>query len=317
MKKDILKEICCPNCKNPLIVSGNHLDNSKIIDGTLDCRSCGKLFKITSGVPNLILNLGERADLAKNWGFQWSKIAEGVLEKDTYYGQTEEEEVANFFKYFGVSPEDVAGKKILDVGCGYGRLTKALGNCGAHVIGIDIASSLEHVYDRYQSKNDVEFIRADLVTPPFPDASFDYISCKLSLCYVPDPSAAFSTIARLVKPGGRLFISMPDKNDPAFTVRLKDLLRFTHRVPKALLVYICWGLAPLLWLGRQYGTKKRSSNSIRTNAFLLFNALHSKFSRHTREEVISWFKENRFDQIIETQGMLHSVNIRGEKPDFS
>jgi hypothetical protein len=110
---------------------------------------------------------------------------------------------------------------------------------------------------------------------------------------------------------------MPDKNDPAFTVRLKDLLRFTHRVPKALLVYICWGLAPLLWLGRQYGTKKRSSNSIRTNAFLLFNALHSKFSRHTREEVISWFKENRFDQIIETQGMLHSVNIRGEKPDFS
>ena len=159
----------------------------------------------------------------------------------------------------------------------------------------------------------MEIIQADIVTPPFPDASFDYVSCKLTLCYVPSPEETFRTLSRLVKPGGRLFISMPDKADLAFTVRFKDMLRITHRLPKWLLLYLCWGLAPALWLGRKLTLKP--GDSLRTNAFLLFNAFHSRFSYHTTEEVVAWFKKGGFSQITETPGMPHSVNIRGTKID--
>lgn len=313
MKRETLQLICCPNCRHELTLCEKQILGSEVVDGLLECKSCGKYFAITDGVPRMIVNLINQENLAKSWGYEWAKMAEGKLEVDTYYGQTENEELASFFKYFGISTDDLYGKKVLDAGCGCGRLTKVLGKYAAYVVGIDIASSIECIHEYCGMEPNVDIIQADIVSPPFPDASFDYVSCKLALCYVPNPELTFKTLSRLVKPAGKLFISVPDKADLAFTVRLKDLLRITHRIPKWLLFYLCWGLAPLLWMGRKLS--KKPNDSLRTNVFLLVNALHSRFSRHTWEEVIAWFKEDKFDQITTTvSGMPHSVNVRGTKP---
>ena len=311
MKKETLLLICCPNCKHELILNERQNSGDEVVNGVLECSSCGKSYDITEGVPRMVLNSDEWEDLAKSWGYQWCKVTGGKLETDTYYGQTEDEELASFFNYMGITRDDLRGKRVLDAGCGCGRLTKALGRYGAQVIGIDIAASIECIQDYCRPEPSVDIIQADTTAPPFPDASFDYVSCKLTLCYVPHPEDAFQTISRLLKPDGRLFISMPDKADLAFTVRLKNMLRITHRLPKCLLLYICWGLAPALWLVRKM--LARPGDSLRTNVFLLFNAFHSKFTYHTSEEILAWFKEGEFDQITEIPGMPHSVNIRGTK----
>jgi 2-polyprenyl-3-methyl-5-hydroxy-6-metoxy-1,4-benzoquinol methylase/uncharacterized protein YbaR (Trm112 family) len=311
MKRETLHLIRCPNCKHELTLHEKQADGNEVVEGILECRSCGKSFDITGSVPRMAVSPDDREDVAKSWGYQWSKVTEGKLETDTYYGETEEEEMASFLNYMGITTDDLRGKRVLDAGCGCGRLTKSLGRYGAEVIGIDIATSIECIQNYCRPEPTVDIIQADITAPPFPDASFDYISCKLVLCYVAHPEETFKTLARLVKPGGRLFISMPDKEDPAFTVRLKNALRITHRLPKWLLLDICWGLAPALWLARKLSSKQ--GNSLRTNVFLLFNALHAKFTYHTTGEVIAWFKEGKFDQITKTPGMLHSVNIRGTR----
>ena len=178
------------------------------------------------------------------------------------------------------------------------------------MIGMDIASSIDQAYNDSRAEPCVDFVQADIMTPPFVNGSFDFVSCKLALCYLSDPDKGANSLARLVKPNGRMFISVPDKQDPAFTLRIKDLLRITTVIPKGLLVYLCWGMAPALWFGRML--VHRPGNSLRTSAFLLFNAMHSKFSRHTHDEVLSWFDENEFNELTAIEG-LHTVNIRGIK----
>jgi len=127
MRREILDILCCPNCKHDLKLFEREAAEGEVIDGTLQCNNCQKLFEIIRGVPRMIVDLGDRGELAKSWGFQWAKQTEGKLEADTYYGETEEQELDNYFKYLGIAPDDLHGKVVLDAGCGCGRLTKALG----------------------------------------------------------------------------------------------------------------------------------------------------------------------------------------------
>jgi SAM-dependent methyltransferase len=311
MKRKILPVICCPQCKNGLTLREDNVVNDEVIDGLFECKTCGKGFNISGSVPRMVLNPEARGNLADKWGYEWSKIVDGKLETETYYGGTIDEEVAGFFYYLGITPADLDGKTVLDAGCGGGRLTKELGKYGAYVVGIDIATSVDRIMNHDHPELNVDIIQADITAPPFPDASFEYVFCKLALNFVPDPAETFKTLSRLVKPGGKFFISLPDKADPAFSLRVKEKLRFTTRTPKWLLFYLCWALAPVFWFGRRL--HKRPTNSLRTNVFLLFNAWHSSFTLHARQEIVGWFQEDEFDQITSVPDQ-HTVNVRGTKP---
>jgi SAM-dependent methyltransferase len=312
MKKNTLNIIRCPSCKGSLTLKPEQKQGDEVMQGILSCDSCGKSFNVIKGVPRMRLNSNEREDLSQRWGYQWKQMLEGKLELDTYCGLTEDQEVKNFFDQFAVAPEELTGKTVLDAGCGCGRLTRALGKIGARVVGVDIASSVDRIYEYCRTEPEVDIVQADVVSLPFPNDTFDYISCKLTLCYVPDPEAAFKNLAKLMKPGGRIFISLPDNENVAITLRIKDMLRITPKLPKWLLFYICWGLAPALWLYRMIF--KKSKDTIRTNAFLLFNSWHSKFSRHSKGEVIKWFEGEKLNEITTPDGLSYNVNVRGTKP---
>ncbi len=143
MKRRILDILCCPNCKHDLTLFEKEVDNNnEVIDGLLECNNCQNSFEIINGVPRMVVDLGSRKELADSWGFEWAKKAQGKLEIDTSYGETEEQEVNAFFRRLDIAPDDLRDKVILDAGCGYGRLTKALGEHEAEVFGIDIASSI-------------------------------------------------------------------------------------------------------------------------------------------------------------------------------
>ena len=126
----------------------------------------------------------------------------------------------------------------------------------------------------------------------------------------------FKGISALVKPSGRLFISVPDKEDLAFVVRLKYLLRITHCIPRGLLLNLCWVFAPVLSMAKKIAGKP--ATSIRANAFFLFNALHPNFmTRHTKEEVISWFKKENYDEVTLAEGMAHLIHVRGTRSQLA
>jgi SAM-dependent methyltransferase len=103
---------------------------------------------------------------------------------------------------------DVAGRRILDAGCGSGPLFASLRDRGALVTGFDSsAGMLEQA--RRRLGDDADLMVADLGRPlPFADGAFDDVIASLVLHYLEDWGPALAELRRVLKPGGRLIASV-------------------------------------------------------------------------------------------------------------
>ena len=104
--------------------------------------------------------------------------------------------------------EAVAGaRRVVDAGCGSGRLTVALAEAGAEVTGFDTSAERLEVAGRRAAGAGVtlRLLEADLELPlPFSDASFDAVTSRLSLMIPEDPVATLRELRRVLAPGGRV-----------------------------------------------------------------------------------------------------------------
>ena len=118
----------------------------------------------------------------------------------------------------------VAGAvRVLDAGCGGGRLTIALAREGAEVTGFDTSSErLEQARRRaVEAGVDLQLVEADFDAPlPFGDASFEAVTSRLSLMAAADPVATVREQGRVLAPDGRLatVIWAPPAENPWFAV---------------------------------------------------------------------------------------------------
>jgi SAM-dependent methyltransferase len=103
---------------------------------------------------------------------------------------------------------DVAGRRILDAGCGSGPLFAALRDQGAIVTGFDKSAAMVELARR-RLGDDADLHVADLSGPlPFPDGTFDDVIASLVLHYLEDWGPALAELRRVLKPGGRLLVSV-------------------------------------------------------------------------------------------------------------
>lgn len=102
---------------------------------------------------------------------------------------------------------DVAGRRVLDAGCGSGPIYADLRAAGASVTGIDSsAAMLEQATLRLGA--DADLAVADLGEPlPFDDDTFDDVVASQALHYLEDWSPTLAEFRRVLKPGGRLIVS--------------------------------------------------------------------------------------------------------------
>jgi 2-polyprenyl-3-methyl-5-hydroxy-6-metoxy-1,4-benzoquinol methylase len=107
------------------------------------------------------------------------------------------------------------GKRALDVGGSFGGMTIALAEQGADVTGMEIAAHRFLVGQKRLRELDVtaEWRQGDICTPRLSDilGQFDVIVCQDSLEHVLDPRAAIQNIGELLRPGGIVHISVPNK----------------------------------------------------------------------------------------------------------
>jgi SAM-dependent methyltransferase len=103
---------------------------------------------------------------------------------------------------------DVAGRRILDAGCGSGPLSAALRDRGAIVTGFDKSAAMLAIARRRLGP-DADLRVADLATPlPYPDGAFDDVIASLVLHYLEDWTAPLAELRRVLRPGGRLIASV-------------------------------------------------------------------------------------------------------------
>ena len=113
----------------------------------------------------------------------------------------------------------LAGKKVLDVGCGGGILSESMAVAGAKVTGIDMGEEPLRVAELHTLETGVEVdyrqITAEAMAAEMPGA-FDVVTCMEMLEHVPDPGSVVDACARLVRPGGHVFFSTLNRNPKSY-----------------------------------------------------------------------------------------------------
>jgi 2-polyprenyl-6-hydroxyphenyl methylase/3-demethylubiquinone-9 3-methyltransferase len=136
----------------------------------------------------------------------------------------------------------LAGRQVLDVGCGGGILSESMAACGAQVTGIDLGEKPLGVAKLHLLESglsvDYRAIAAEDLAAAQP-ASFDVVTCMEMLEHVPDPARTVAACAALARPGAHLFFSTINRNPKAFLFAiigaeyvLKLLPRGTHDYAK-------------------------------------------------------------------------------------
>jgi 2-polyprenyl-6-hydroxyphenyl methylase / 3-demethylubiquinone-9 3-methyltransferase len=129
----------------------------------------------------------------------------------------------------------LAGKSVLDVGCGGGILSESMAGLGAHVTGIDLGDKPLQVARLHllESGKQVDYrkVSVEQLAAEQP-GHFDVLTCMEMLEHVPDPSAIVRACAQLVKPGGHVFFSTLNRNPKSYlfaVIGAEYLLRLLPR----------------------------------------------------------------------------------------
>jgi len=111
-----------------------------------------------------------------------------------------------------------AGIKVLDLCCGQGNVSQALVARGCNVLGVDFSHTmLAHARARVPQAS---FVQADAQELPLASSRFDIVVSNLGICHVPDQPRALREIKRILRPGGRLAMTVwfgPEES-PAFDI---------------------------------------------------------------------------------------------------
>ena len=136
----------------------------------------------------------------------------------------------------------LAGKKVLDVGCGGGILSESMALRGADVTGIDMGEAPLSVARLHSLENEVEVnyrkIPVEELAEEMP-GQFDTVTCLEMLEHVPDPESIVRACNKLLKPGGQIFFATINRNPKSWLFAifgaeyvLKMLPKGTHEHSK-------------------------------------------------------------------------------------
>jgi 2-polyprenyl-3-methyl-5-hydroxy-6-metoxy-1,4-benzoquinol methylase/uncharacterized protein YbaR (Trm112 family) len=371
MKRRLLEYLICPGCGGP----GLELESAlplrdlwppEIGAAILACELCGRSYPVVDGVPRLLPDSWEehrerlapgiaRRAPAKGEGPAAARDAAEVEGFRARQGATREsfgfewlrhqvtrfpENLEFFRRSLGIEPAELAGKLVLDAGCGMGRFLEVAASGGAEVVGLDLSRAVERAQRETRHRSRVHFVQGDIFRPPFARESFDVIYSIGVLHHTPDTRRAFEALVPLLKPGGRIAIWVYRTFQPEVPVgvhkRLFERLSewtsdatraLTTRMPHELLHLLCYGAAPTGWLMRQVRRWRPTRYALapllllpvsehadwRVRVCDTFDWLSPKYQwKHTSREVREWFAAAGLTGV---RSLELAVGVQGVMPD--
>ncbi len=278
---------------------------------------------------------------ARAFGYEWN----------TYRVTPREEDLITFFWLTGADPElhhqlpvddvfsfypteadlekidgsNLAGKTVLDVGCGMGKYLAIVSDYAGTVIGLDLSDALVRARSVVKDRRNVHLVQGNILAPPLRPGFADFAYSLGVLHHTPDTHAAFLSAAALVKPGGQLAVWLyPKEKEPsAYADRIHwiqdDVIRpVTCRMPPRMLRIVSGILGRLTFVrdraaARYQATGSRIAHRVSAYAglvavgrhrdqeiaaFLNFDWYSPQYrSYHTEAELERWYNEAGFDRI--------------------
>ncbi|MBV9894099.1 MAG: methyltransferase domain-containing protein [Chloroflexi bacterium] len=308
MKRSLLAWLRCPICLATL-----EPDSAKqeIIEGRLTCANAHR-FPVRRGVPRFV----QSDAYTQSFSYEWQRFRRTQLDSAT--GRTDTRDRLQASLNFPI--QQLNGMLVLDAGCGMGRFAEVVHACGGTYIGMDFSYAIDAAFQNAGHLPNVHFVQADLFHTPFGDNMFDLVMSLGVLHHTPDPRRAFASLPRVLKPGGKLTVTVYDAGNKVYVANSRFWRRYTTRLPSRLLHVLSYAAAPLYYLW----TLPIVGGLLRSVAFLslerdwrwrvldTFDWYSPQYmSWHTHPEVFSWFKENHFEQI---DLLAPSISQIGTKP---
>lgn len=129
----------------------------------------------------------------------------------------------------------IAGKQVLDIGCGGGILSESMAVRGAQVTGIDMSAEALGVARLHLLETGREVNYQQISAEDFAAAhpgTFDVVTCMEMLEHVPEPASVVRAAAALVKPGGQVFFSTLNRNRKAWLFAIIGAERILKLLPQ-------------------------------------------------------------------------------------
>ena len=195
MKTRLADLLSCPSCQHALVLEPTSSQDDEILSGQLRCSECGAQFPIRDGIPRFVP--GDA--YVSNFSFEWKRWR--LTQLDTPLQRRSE---ATFLTSTGRRPEEMAGKLVLDAGCGAGCHMDVVARAGAEVVGIDLSFAVDAARENLQSLPNCHFVQGDILHLPFRPGVFDFVYSIGVLEHTPDTHAGFMSLLRPLKPGGEV-----------------------------------------------------------------------------------------------------------------
>jgi SAM-dependent methyltransferase len=323
MKEKLLDYLICPVCKGNLrcetMQTNADFPWKEILEGSLHCQQCQKVYPIRTGVPRLIADQHIKEEVQKTvdgFGYEWSKFNHQIA--DTYMSQQQ-----NFYDFIHpVTAEFFRGKIVMDAGCGMGRFLKLSAEFGSkEIIGIDLSAAVEAAYRNTSRLPNAHVVQGDILNLPFKPC-FDYIFSVGVLQFLPEPRRGFQELIQLLKPGGKISIWVYSKEDNHDIIRILSPLRkyITSQLPHSALYFISRILAAILYTilitiyrpANEWKYLKKIGPQLPKNEYLYYTArlsyheITSVIFDHlvpqlvvylSKAELFDWFEKEQLRQI--------------------
>jgi SAM-dependent methyltransferase len=309
MNQELLEYLACPRCGGELFLDGASPEGGQV-PTALACRAeCGS-YPVQSGVPRLLPELASpvtrhaehQEATGRSFGAQWEMYEYG----NTTWGVTVEERIQVVLHELEWQESDLAGKVILDAGCGNGTLSKALADRGATVVALDLSPSVFRA-EAHCSGPNVHFVQGNLFCPPLRPGRFDAIySCGV-FHHTPDTRRCFDALVPVLKrkAEARYFVWLYAKRSALFNATVEPLMKVTRRMPSGALRWMCVGAAPLVEVASRgcttLGLADYAPRNLKDRAVQLHDLLSPPYVwYHRYDEVARWAAEAGFRTIRRT-----------------
>jgi len=240
MRGRLLEILACPTCHATLACEPPPRDrDDDVVDGTLRCAGCAASYPIVRGIPRFVPS----QDYAASFGYQWTTFAREQIDAANGSRQSE----ARLRGETGWSPESLAGRWVLDAGCGAGRFVEVASRFGWEVVGVDISDAVDAAAANVAGRPNVHLVQASLFALPLRDASMDACYCIGVVQHTPDPERAVRALPRVLEPGAPIALTVYERRRFT-TLNAKYLVRpLTRRIGDRALLALVRAAMPVLF----------------------------------------------------------------------
>ncbi|WP_299315464.1 bifunctional 2-polyprenyl-6-hydroxyphenol methylase/3-demethylubiquinol 3-O-methyltransferase UbiG [uncultured Halomonas sp.] len=185
----------------------------------------------------------------------------------------------------------LAGKRVVDVGCGGGILAEAMAHRGAKVTGIDLGEAPLAVARLHAEESgvavDYRCVSVETLAEEMP-GEFDVVTCMEMLEHVPDPASVVRACAALVKPGGQLFFSTLNRNPKAYALAILGAEYVLRLLPRGTHDY-----AKFIRPAELAGWCRGADLEVQEQSGLVYNPLTRRYRLHPTDVSVNYLMHCR------------------------